>query len=51
VIDRLLSEARGEQLFPRCAPLLSVEDELNVTLPSHIEGSVTLNLLRLYARP
>jgi hypothetical protein len=49
VIDGVLAEAGGEQLRPRRHSILAFE-ELRVTLPAHIAGSVTLNLLRLYAR-
>ena len=49
VIDGVLAQAGGEQLRPRRHSILAFE-ELRVTLPAHIAGSVTLNLLRLYAR-
>ena len=50
VIDRVLTKAGGEELRPRRHSVLAFE-ELSVTLPAHMAGSVTFNLLRLYARP
>jgi hypothetical protein len=50
MVDRLLAKPRGEQLPALRNAFLSLEEEFDVTLPSHMEGSVTFNLLRLYAR-
>jgi hypothetical protein len=50
MVDRLLAESRGEQLPALRNAFLSLEKEFDVTLSSHMEGSVTFNLLRLYAR-
>jgi hypothetical protein len=50
MVDRLLAKPRGEQLPALRNAFLSLEEEFDVTLPSHMEGSVTFNLLWLYAR-
>jgi hypothetical protein len=50
MIDRFLTDAGGERLRSLRHARLTLEDEFDVTLPSHMEGSVTFNVLRLYAR-
>jgi hypothetical protein len=50
VIDCVLAEAGREQLRSLCNAVLAFKEKLNVTLPAHMAGSVTLNLLRIYAR-